>query len=41
MQDCMLYAADIHVDRKILVRLLGGDKLLIVVRIHITQEIPG
>ena len=37
----MLHAADIHVYRKQGIRLLSGYQLLIIVIIHIAQEIPG
>ena len=37
----MLHAADIHVYRKQGVRLLSGYQFLVIVIIHIAQEIPG
>ena len=37
----MLYAADIHVNRKIFVRLFPGHQFLAVVAVHIAKEIPG
>ena len=41
MKNRMLNAADIHVNRQVLVSLFSGDKLFVIVRIHIAQEIPG
>ena len=41
VQHGVLHAADVHIHGQVLVRLLLGDQLLIVVRIHIAQEVPG
>ncbi len=41
MQHRMLHAADIHIDRKELIRLLTADQLLVIFTVHIPQEIPG
>ena len=41
MEHCMLYAANIHINRQILVCFLSGYQLLIVVAVYIPQEIPG
>ena len=41
MKNCMLYAADIHINRKIFVCLFSGYQFLIIVAVYITQEIPG
>ena len=37
----MLHASDIHVHGQVLVRLLPGYQLLVVVAVHVAQEIPG
>ena len=37
----VLYAADIHIYRKHLVCLFSGNQFLVIVIIHIAQEIPG
>ena len=41
MEDSMLYAANVHIDRQILVCLLSGNQLFVILGVHIAQEIPG
>ena len=41
MQHRVLHASDIHVHGQVLVRLLPGHQLLVVVAVHVAQEIPG
>ena len=41
MQHCMLHTADIHVHRQVLIRLFPGNQLLVIVAVHIAEEIPG
>ena len=41
MQYRMLHAADIHIYRKILIRLFSAHQFLIIFVVHITKEIPG
>ena len=41
MEHCMLYTADIHINRQVLVCLFPGYKLLFIMAVHIAQEIPG
>ena len=37
----MLYAADIHIYRKVFICLFSGNKGLTIVAVHIAQEVPG
>ena len=41
MEHRVFHAADIHIHRKILVRLFPGYQLFLVVAVHIAQEVPG
>ena len=41
VQHRVLHAADVHVYRQVLVGLLTAHQLLIVVVVHVAQEIPG
>ena len=41
MEHRVFHASDIHIDRKILIRLFTGDKLLFIMAVHIAQEVPG
>ena len=41
MEHCMFHASDIHVHRQVLVCFFLGNQFLVIVAVHIPEEIPG